>query len=272
MLFSMVFLIGCGPKPVKTVAPPTGWHQEETWSLACYYPPEFSKFGEIERREARVTVMDAILNQWKGERSDNITVDSELVDDVERVLLSDMVKVEKMAADNLAKCQSVASNQMSREDWKAWIVGLPASLTEGECLTNFSNTILDTIEIDTDWLPSDPLPICGGDTILITASASDQYRIDEDGPWINVDGDQGKSTVGSELPCNTEGCFAGQLIMKFTSKDGNEEVYPVGTEYEFTATTDGVIVYGINDDTFFDNKWYISGGLQDHASITIKPN
>ena len=52
MLFSMIFLIGCGPKQVKPVAPPTGWHQEETWGLACYYPPDFSTFGEIERREA----------------------------------------------------------------------------------------------------------------------------------------------------------------------------------------------------------------------------
>ena len=130
---------------------------------------------------------------------------------------------------------------------------------------------MDYVEIDTDWLPSDPLPICRGDTVVITGSSNDQYKIEEDGPWINVEGDKNKPTVDSELPCNTEGCFAGQLIMKFTTKDGTQEVYPVGTKFEFTASADGVIVYGINDDTYFDNKWYVSGGLIDHASITIKP-
>ena len=61
--------------------------------------------------------------------------------------------------------------------------------------------------------------------IVISGSDSDKYRISDDGPWITIVGDPDKSTEGTDLPCNQEGCLAGMLIMRFVSVDGDEEFF-----------------------------------------------
>ena len=55
------------------------------------------------------------------------------------------------------------------------------------------------------------------------------------------------------------------------SSSGTETIYPVGSSLNFEAPSHGRITYGINDDTFYDNVWYQSGGLIDHASVEISP-
>ena len=96
--------------------------------------------------------------------------------------------------------------------------------------------------------------------------------IGSDGAWMNVEGDQNSPSLGKEnLPCNIENCYDGMLILKFTDEDGRDTVYPVGSEFIFKAPLNGVITYGINDDTFYDNIWYQAGGLIDHASVELSP-
>ena len=49
----LAFALGCGGK--KTEAPPpVGWHQEEGWTLSCYFPPEYDKLNELDRSTPRV--------------------------------------------------------------------------------------------------------------------------------------------------------------------------------------------------------------------------
>ncbi|MBC8454999.1 MAG: hypothetical protein H8D71_02200, partial [Deltaproteobacteria bacterium] len=52
---------------------------------------------------------------------------------------------------------------------------------------------------------------------------------------------------------------------------GIESIVPVGVRATFTAPEDGVVSYRINDTTFFDNKWHISGSIIDRASIEVSP-
>ena len=59
-------------------------------------------------------------------------------------------------------------------------------------------------------------------------------------------------------------------FVRFVSVDGDEEA-PVGDRMEFIAPADGKITYGINDNSWFDNAWYVANGLQHHASITVAP-
>ena len=78
------------------------------------------------------------------------------------------------------------------------------------------------------------------------------------------------ASAGS-LPCNTEGCYEGQLIARFVSDDGVEMIFPVGGETVWTAPAHGTISVTINDETYYDNTWYQSGQIIDHTAITIGP-
>ena len=267
----MIFLfLACGPKEPVKIEPKVGWHQDEGWSLACYYPPDFDKLDELSRREARETAMDSILGQWSGNRADGVSFDSGTVEDIETILLSQPEKVEELSKQNLATCSQVAAAVSTMNSWNSWVDGLPSSLTAGECNNNFVDTVFDYLNITVDYENS--FPICEGDIIVISGTIKDQYRIVDDGEWITVEGDLNSKSLGKEnLPCNIENCYDGMLIMKFTSSGGTETIYPVGSRLEFKAPSHGRITYGINDDTFYDNVWYQSGGLIDHASVEISP-
>ena len=268
MIWTILF--SCGPKEPVQSTPKVGWHQDEGWSLGCYHPSDYEKLNEIERMEAREIALSSILGQWSGNRADGVSFDSQLIQDVETILLGQPKKIEDLSRQNLAVCSQVASGVNSIDSWNSWVGGLPSSLTEGECYTHFVDTIFDYLNIQTEYENS--FPICEGDIVKISGSTRDQYRIIDNGPWINVEGDLNSASLGKEnLPCNIENCYDGMLIMKFTSTEGTDTIYPVGAELRFKAPEHGRITYGINDDTFYDNVWYQSGGLIDHSSVEISP-
>ena len=65
-------------------------------------------------------------------------------------------------------------------------------------------------------------------TFRISASVKDRYRVSNDGPWITVEGDLNKPTMGLEdYPCSRDGCFEGMLIMKYVTDDGMEMIFPL---------------------------------------------
>ena len=267
MILSLLW--ACGPKEPVQVAPKVGWQQEIGWSLACYYPEEFEKLTELDKRMAWQKSMESIFSQWNGQRGDGVSMDEGVLDQIDLQLSSKPQKVEKVVRENLAMCEKVAVGQASIADWKTWVNTLPASLSAGECYTHFHDTVLDYLNITTAFENS--FGICGGDIIRISGTSKDQYRINNDASWINVEGDKNAPSLGSELPCNIEGCYNGMLILRFTDTDGRVTVHPVGVEFEFKAPRDGHISYGINDDSFYDNAWYQTGSLKDHAAVTIMP-
>ena len=142
----------------------------------------------MDRKEAQSEAFDAILSQWRGERNDGIKIKEELVEGVETVLLGDMLKVEVTVKDNLSYCKQYSSNPGSLSQWQSWVSALPAKLTEGECNYHFRDTVLDYVEVDTEWMPASPLRICQGDKIKISAAPNDRYRID--GILITVQGNK----------------------------------------------------------------------------------
>ena len=76
----------------------------------------------------RSEAMDEVLNQWRGQRSDGVSFDEGLIDDVETVLLGRPEKIEDLVADNLTQC--LAGNAGA---WSQWAKGLKANPTAGEC-------------------------------------------------------------------------------------------------------------------------------------------
>jgi len=256
-------------KKAAPEAPKVGWSREEGWAGDCYYPPQWDSLDQMTRMDARNAALDGMESQWKGDRNDGLSIDPDKVTDVDTVLLGRPEKIEAVSVQNLAKCQAVMSGQASASDWSSWVLSLPAALTEGECQRPLDYTMFDYLDIGAGW--QRPLGICQGETIHITGSVKDRYRLSEKGNWINVEGDTSGTVAGTDLPCNEEGCFPGQLIMRFQAESGWEKVYPVGARLAFTAPEHGTISYRINDDSFFDNSWYKSRGIEDHTAIEVSP-
>ena len=265
----LLFLLACGPKNTTPPPPKVGWYQEETWSHACYHPPEYEKLPELDKMDARSNTLDSMIEQWGGQRSDGISFNESLVTDVETILLGRPEKIEKVSRENLAQCKAVASGANSKDDWSAWLTSLPEILTAGECNNPFTETIFHEIEIDEKFRGN--FAVCPGDKVRVKASASDQYRISDNAQWINVEGDKNTSTMNSDLPCNIEGCYAGMFIVRFTDLDGNETVYPIGVERVLEFGRAGSLSHGINDESLYDNIWMKRGTIQDHATVTFSP-
>lgn len=269
---SMLWMLtmACGPKEPVQEAPKLGWYQAEVWSVACYHPPAYESMTEMERRDSWQNVYEAMFAQWRGDRGDGMNISQDTIDKVDYIFSAYPDKVETVSQQNLEQCRQVATGQKPMGEWLSWISALPTDLMAGECNTHFLDTVMDNLQIDMDF--ANGFPVCKGDQVKIAGSINDQYRISDSGEWINIQGDLNSPSLGKEdLPCNIEGCFDGMLILKFTDRDGRETVYPVGQELIFKAPQDGQITYGINDDTFYDNQWYQSGGLIDHTSITMSP-
>lgn len=264
----LVFL-ACGPKKPPQPATITGWHQEEGWAAACYYPPAFDALPEVERRTARTVALRNVMGQWQGKQDTVVHFDDDLVTRVETVLLGEPTKIEAVVVDNLERCQSAMAAGGDTGPWGKWLSKLPVSLTEGQCKSApLDYTMFDYLDIGRGWQIK--ASVCKGDHVRIRASGLDYYRIQDKGPWINVAGDPDQRAIGTELPCNTEGCFRGQLILRFTSTEGVESILPVGLERDWHAPDHGIIEVEINDDTWFDNVYKVEGSVEHHTSIEYK--
>lgn len=257
--------------------PPVGWHAdvpvgspEGGWAHECYYPPDFAKLSEFDRRVKRAEVLDEMLAQWRGERDDGVSFDADRVEEVETVLLGRPEQIETIAVKNLELCKASATHGGDTAAWEAWLKALPGRLTAGECLTPFDYTMFDYLDIFTGWQRE--VPLCEGDKVHIIATSKDQYQVRKDGPWITAAGDPASPTAGNtDYPCNLEGCLEGMFIARFVTSDGVETILPVGLEMTFTAPENGTLSYRINDPVPDDNKWYKRGTIEDHTAITLEP-
>lgn len=254
-----------GPPP----PPPVGWVQETGWTAHCYYPADFSKLAIGDRRGERQKALEAMKSQWSGGRDDGISFDADAIESVETVLLGLPEKIEAVAAANRDKCVE-AMKTGNTESWGSWVKTLDRSLMAGECVKPLDYTMFDYLEITSGWQRS--VPMCKGNKAHIVATSKDRYRISNNGPWINADGDPAIVATGSEWPCNMEGCKAGMLIGKFTSDSGVETIFAIGVEKWFTAPENGTLSWQINDSTWYDNAWFKSATIEDRTAVTVSPD
>lgn len=263
-----LLLIACGKTP-KTVVPVEGWHAEEDWPGECFYPVNYDQLGPGDRKLARQAALVAMMEQWNGQRGDGVSFDTVGVTNMETVLLGEPDRIEDISRQNLEQCIT-ARNTGATGAWETWLVGAQNAAREGQCKSQpLRYTLFDYLNIGSSW--HIPAGVCQGDVVRVQGTMSDSYRITTDGPWINVAGDTSQPALAGDLPCNTEGCFAGQLIMRFTADSGVQTVLPVGSERVWTAPGHGVIEVMINDTTFYDNVYMIESGIEHHASIEYSP-
>lgn len=262
-------LLACGEKKApESAAPPVGWHQEEGWLNACYFPPNFEALGSLDRRQARADVLDEMMSQWNGDRNDGIYVEPVVVQNVESSLLSTPAKIEDVVKENLVQCRA-AMTGAGTSGWKQWLTGLPAELTADQCFSSLSNTMYSYLELSLDWQFTQK--ICEGNVVRITASSMDYYKVREDGPWINAAGDSSKPGAEADYPCSMDGCYEGQLIMKFVGRSGREVIFPVGLDYTFEAPEHGEISLMVNDNDHSDDVFKVEGGVRHHTQLTYSP-
>lgn len=266
-ILSIFVLSSCGKKGPSSATPLVGWHGEEEWAGQCYHPPDFTVLGAGSKRIAWQDARNEVMSQWRGERNDGVKMRDKVIEDTETALFSKPERVEPVVAENLEKCMA-AMKSGSNSEWEAWLTALPGVLTEGECRYRpMDYTLFDYLNIGAEW--HIPVSLCKDNKILIKASSNDYYQIEDDGPFMNAEGDSSRP-AGGDLPCNTETCNVGQLVFKFVGDSGVETIGPVGVEKYFTAPEHGKLYVRINDTTFFDNKWKVQGTIEHHTSITYE--
>lgn len=253
-------------KKSKNAPPPVGWHAEEEWPGECWFPPNFEEMGSGDRRMAWQETREQIIGQWSGGKDDGVKVREKVVIDMETVLLSKPERIQQVSVDNLEQCkQYMAAGGTDAGPWASWLTGLPAQLTVGECpYAPLDYTLFDYLNITGKW--QIPASVCKDDHIKIKATEGDFYRIEKGGPWINANGDTDQ-VAGGSLPCNHEGCFKGQLLMRYTPDNANPQIMAVGTFLEFMVPAHGKIEIMINDDDLMDNEFKVESGLEHHTGI-----
>ena len=206
------------------------------------------------------------MEQWQGRRGDMVRFDPDLVTAVETTMLGHPDRVEWIAAENAAQCADAMRRGGRLDAWTEWLEGVNARAREGLCpYRPLDYTLFDYLSIESGWQIS--RRVCAEDEIDIIASSTDFYKISADGPWITAEGDLSQPAIGTDLPCNLEGCYRGQVIMRYTGDDGHVIILPVGHGTSFTAPGHGTIEVRINDDTLSDNTYKVESGMQHHTSI-----
>lgn len=251
-----------GPPP----PPPVGF--SAVGSGQCWFPPDWEALTAGERRSLRSDAIAAVVSQWKGEQGGNAALDAGAVDNGEYALLAYPAKVELITAENLDHCKrALASGDVSA--WSAWVGGLRAKLTAGECEKPLDAQVYWYLDVSTTWQGS--TPVCAHKEVLITVSSQDQYRLVPKGAWINAEGDPNGNVATSGAPCTTEQCKVGQLIVRFTGLSGVSMIVPVGLGRTFDPPEHGRIEFMVNEADVSDNTYRIENGMQHHTSVTFAP-
>ncbi len=262
----LTLLLACGPKQAPATdkpVQPTGWHSLDAWSGSCFGAPDFSTMSTDGARAKRQATASAMALQWRGERNDGVRFDRDLVDHVEQLLRDDPGQVDEVAAENLAFCGQLMRGDVGTMAWGAWLEDLPDRLQAGKCVQMVDDPVYHHIELGKIW--QFPVALCPGESVRISASATDQYRTSEDGPWINAAGVEGEPAA--DAPCLAEGARPGMLVARF-----GESCFPVGLDLSFTAPTAGTLEVALNDGSPSDNAWRQVELVQDRISVEVAPN
>ena len=254
-------------KKSKNAAPKIGWVEYAQGS--CYHPPDFSTMPSGPKRMAWQDVRNNVMSQWRGERGDGIDFDSKVIEAFETILLGVPDRIESVAKENLEQCLAAMEEGGNPSQWSKWMSSMQGDITEGDCPHSpLDQTLQYYLEIRSDWDLT--ARVCKGDRIVIDATENDYYRLERDGKWINAGGDPDGSDVEG-YPCTRADCLRGQLIMRFRTDKGINEISPVGLEKTFLAPDHGTITLMINDRELVDNEYKVVSGIEHHTGIMYKP-
>lgn len=286
MLLLLSLSIAEAKKPKAPPPPPVNaWGKEEGMKAECFYPADYERLADGDRRLARQAAVEAMTQQWRGARpdakarkaggaddqsmvDDGVQMEESVVEGLETTLLGRPELIEEVSRANLEQCKAYMKGG-TLDSWKGWLIPMSSKLLAGECTSPLIDTMFDYLEITRPWYRS--LTICKGDRVHVNATLKDRYRITDKGEWITVEGVPGEKAIGADYPCNIEGCMVGMLVGRFVSDDGVEITFPIGADYTFTAANNGKLSWTVNDSTWYDNKYFKSAAFEDRVALTIEP-
>ena len=101
----LLMVLAACPKSAPPAPPPVGWHAEEGWAGACYFPKDYDAMGVGDRKLARAEALREMMTQWTGGRSDGVEFSATLSENVETALLGKPEHVEEVSRRNAALCK-----------------------------------------------------------------------------------------------------------------------------------------------------------------------
>jgi hypothetical protein len=269
MLLLLTLSTAEAKKPKAPPPPPVNaWGLEEGAKGQCFFPADFEKLGDGDRKLARQSALEAMTAQWRGSRDDGVQMEESVVEDIETTLLGRPALIEDVSRKNLEQCKAFMHGGPI-EAWKGWLVPLSGKLNAGECLSPLVDTMFDYLEITRPFFRS--VTVCKGDRVHIRATIKDRYRISDTGEWMTVEGNPAEKAIGADYPCNIEGCMVGMLVGRFTGDDGVETIFPIGADHIFAVPSNGKLSWSINDTTWYDNKYFQSATIEDRVAVTVEP-
>ncbi len=268
---TLLILLSCGPKklPDAEAGPSSGWHIERGWSGSCFLPPDFPAIEDTELREKMVAdTVRAMVLQWEGSRQDGVNFDGDMSDQVGLLLDKVPERVPQVAADNYELCVEVMRDDVTTSRWGRWVQDLHAELEEDDCPNPLDDTF-HTLEVNRGWQLE--VELCAGQAYRIKAATTELFQLSKSGDWIGVEGEPELLPPEGAYCREVAGCAWGQLVGRFEGEDGEVELFPIGGEYEGTATQAGMLSLAINDDDHSDNAWRIVEGVQDGVTLEVRP-
>ncbi len=248
-----------------------GW--QPVGDRVCYRAPEFERLSSAERRRQRGDVLYEVTRRWRGKVDDSFRLPEDLVGRLETVLLQQPEQIERLVAADFLLCSRWASGGLTQVGYAEALAALLEEIERNTCSHASYEMVTQYLEVDRRW--QFELPLCQGDRIRLDPSAG-YYTVeyqgnDEETVWITAEGDRSHPTAGTDYPCPSDGCFAGQLLARFVDRAGRATVFPVGLGTKFVATADGTLSFAINDIDLYDNRFRVVDGVKDFLLIEIRP-
>ncbi len=265
-LFPFLWLVACGPKaPPEPVAPTWGW--QDGVHGACWVPETFENPTPEDLAAGRRETVDQMALQWRGGRNDGVDFGIELAGQLRGLLRQKPERIDEILAVNHEYCLEWATEGVNTMAWGGWLQGLPELLTAGDCVARVDEPWFGGLAVDRGW--QHEVELCPGEKVALSATVSSRYALGPRGPIITVAG-RADSVPPEGAPCVQEDCLWGVLLGRFETREGSVTVFVIGTGTEFMAPDEGVLSFGVNDDTLRDNVWAIQDGVQDGASIGVR--
>lgn len=259
--------VACGPKaPPEPPAPTWGWMEGAQGS--CWVPETFDNPTPEDLAAGRRETVDQLAMQWRGGRNDGVDFGDELARTVRDLLRQKPDQVDSVAAANLEYCQEWAAGGVATMGWGGWLQDLPAELTADDCIALVEEAWFDTLTVDRGW--QHEVAMCPDEQVELSATARSEFNLGTQGPLSTVAG-LSEPPAPDDALCTDDGCLWGVLLGRFESLDGQVTIFPIGPGTAFTAPGEGSLSFAINDSDHRDNAYAIVDGVQDGATVGVRP-
>ena len=277
LALGLVLSAGCARAPTDTgasgkEAAPQGYFRIK--GHTCYAPPDFTTMGRSEAQSTRLTAYDQAKRRWAGEVEPAFKLSDRQLSELEAVYLNRPEDLGPMLAIDLTLCQQWANGNLDLDTYGTELVAQSRAVGKGRCEPTAFTLISNHLLVDKSWQVE--IPLCKDQRVVVSLSNarysitySDQVPT-EQVRWISADGDPDSTNLDG-APCQSQGCKPGMVVGRFVPQVGDPIIFPVGKSLTYTAPAHGDLSFRINDDSFYDNRFFQEKQVFDFLVIEVRP-